>query len=241
MRAYAASLSRHGLALGILCGLLAPAWAAQDARSYAPAHPASAAAAPLFVFDIPAQPLHAALNQYADISGQPALFPSDIVGERSSTAVRGRYSAEQALRLLLQGSGLMADKRSSGLGHTFILQEIGTVPTAPRSDMAALFHEPGYAGLVQRRVWQALCADARVRPGDYSALLRFHLAADGRIGGARLIGSSGDARRDAALLQALQRVRIDRAPPAALARWPLTMVVAPTAADAGPQCEQEAG
>ncbi|APA68185.1 hypothetical protein YQ44_10495 [Janthinobacterium sp. 1_2014MBL_MicDiv] len=109
----------------------------------------------------------------------------------------------------------------------------------PRNGMAELFSENGYAGLVQMRIWQALCSDALTRPGNYTSLLRFYLETDGRIGGARLLGSSGDPRRDAALLHTLRRVHIGSVPPTAIARQPLTMLVAPNAPDAGPQCERQ--
>lgn len=209
-------------------------------------NPVSDAAAAAIAFNIPAQPLNAALNQYADTTGQPALFPSELVHARTSTAVHGLHSAEGALRLLLQGTGLMADKRSSGLGQTFILKEVGTAAAVPasalaRHGLAELFREDGYAGLVQMRVWQALCSDAHTRPGNYTSLLQFYLEPDGRIGAVRLLGSSGDARRDASLLHTLRGVHIGRMPPAAIARQPLTMMVAPNAPDVGPQCERQPG
>lgn len=244
MYRYAVRLSRHGAGL-LLCGLAGVAWAVEGMPPSlavvdgARPHLSFDTAAPLFYFDIAAQPLNSALNQYADTSGQPALFPSEIVGARISTAVRGRYSAEAALHILLQGTGLSADKRSSGLGQTFVLKKSAT----PRHGMAELFSEEGYPGLVQARVWQALCANARTRPGDYSSLLRFYLEVDGRIGGARLIGTSGDPRRDSALLETLRGVHIGRPPPAAIAQQPLTMMIAPNPPGAGPQCSQgqEAG
>ncbi|MDF3831999.1 TonB family protein [Cupriavidus basilensis] len=201
--------------------------------------PAAGESARLLDFDIPAQPLNAALNRYADATGKPALFPSDIVEGRMSSAVRGRYSAEAALLLLLGGTGLVADKRSSGLGQTFVLKEAGTKAGAPRGGMAALFSAQGYAGLAQARIWQALCANARTAPGSYSVLMRFHLDADGRIQGARLLGSSGDARRDAALLEALRGVHIERPAPPAIVQQPLTMVIQPNDPVTGPRCGQD--
>lgn len=190
-----------------------------------------------FVFDIPAQPLGAALNAYADITGRPVLVPSETLGRRVSAPVRGRHTAAAALQILLEGSGLVADRRSSPLGETFVLKAEGTAATeTPQSGMAALFGEEGYAGLLQARVWQALCADSRSRPGEYSAVLRFELDAGGRVGGTRLIGSSGDARRDAALLHTLRAVRIERAPPPAIVRQPLTIRIAPQGPGVGPRC-----
>lgn len=197
-----------------------------------------------FDFDIPAQPLNAALNQYANASGQPALFPSETVVGRRSTAVRGRYSAEEALRILLQGTGLAADKRHSDLGRTFVLKKGGEAPSPTanaQNAMDALFTEEGYPGLVQARIWHALCANAQTRPGDYGALLRFQLAADGGLGDARLVAGSGNPRRDAALIETLRQVRIERPPPAAVVRQPVTLSIGPGMPTGGLRCEPLAG
>jgi TonB family protein len=238
-------VSRHRVILQmLLCGLAAPAWGTDEVLHTAPGlvdmargTPASAAA-PLFDFDIPAQPLAAALNAYADTTGQPVLLPSEVIGRRFSAAVQGRHSAATGLQILLEGSGLAADRRSSPWGQTFVLKEKLATAAAPppQPGMAALFGAEGYAGLVQARVWQALCADRRSRPGDYGAVLRFELEADGHIGRTRLVGSSGDARRDAALLDTLRAVRIERTPPAAIARQPLTIRIAPAGPGVGPAC-----
>lgn len=246
VQTHTAGLSVPGAAFWLLCGLAAPAGAAEpvalpSATGVAYADAAVTPDGPLFDFDIPAQPLKAALAQYAYVSGRPALFPSEILGARISTAVEGRYSAEGALYRLLEGTGLIADKRSSELGQTFVLKESDVVPAAPRGGMAELFSEQGIAGLVQARVWQALCAHARTRPGSYTSLLRFHLEADGHVGGARLIGSSGDAGRDLALLEVLREVQIDRAPPAAIVQRALTMMVAPGDNAGGPRCASGQG
>ncbi|MCZ7140676.1 hypothetical protein O6379_24565, partial [Salmonella enterica subsp. enterica] len=83
----AAGVRRHGVILHmVLCGLAASAWGADEALHAAPAPGpvgvagggfASDGAAPLFDFDIPAQPLGAALNAYAETTGQPVLLPSE--------------------------------------------------------------------------------------------------------------------------------------------------------------------
>jgi iron complex outermembrane recepter protein len=57
-------------------------------------------------FDIPAQPLTDALLQYSEISGTKVFFSTALTKPLKSTAVKGRYSAAQALHKLLQDSGL---------------------------------------------------------------------------------------------------------------------------------------
>ncbi len=59
-------------------------------------------------FDIPAQPLDAALAQLARQAGLQLLAPPALVQGRPAGAVRGSMAAQDAARLLLQGSGLAA-------------------------------------------------------------------------------------------------------------------------------------
>lgn len=194
-----------------------------------------------FDFDIPAMPLAAALNLYAAVSERPALFDSEMTVGRTSSSVRGRYSPEAALHLLLEGTDLVAEKLESNVGETFLLKRAGTRAVVPNVGMAELFNADGYPGLVQARIWEALCADSRTAPGRYSSLLRFQVDAAGRIYGMRLLGSTGDSGRDAALLEALQHVQIDLAPPPTIVAQPLTMMVLPSDPKSGPQCMQAKG
>jgi TonB family protein len=236
----ASGLTRRGIAVWMLCGLAAPAWAADDsAQPPGGAQPAVAREArePLFAFDIPAQPLDAALYRYGDISRQPALFPSDMITGLMSSAVHGSYPAAAALRLLLEGTGLEAEKVASAQGDIFLLRKSGAGAVAPADDRVL----DGYPALIQARVVQALCADARTAPGSYRALFSVQVDADGRVGEVRLIDPSGDGRRDAALLSTLRQVRIGMPPPSAAMQQPFTMALSPTGAAAASPCVRQAG
>jgi len=89
-------LLSFAIALG--CGLLAaaPAVHAQAAQ----------AAASQYQYDIPAGPLGETLTRIARESGRGISVAPELVAGRSAPAVRGRYSAEDAARLALAGSGL---------------------------------------------------------------------------------------------------------------------------------------
>lgn len=227
-----------------LCALMAcraagPAWSADDAMA-SPLPPADGQALDGAVdFDIPALALGDALKHYAAQTRQPALFRSELLAQLSSSAVQGRYTPDDALRLLLEGTGLVAEKVRTGSGVTIALKAAPRPATGPHA--ASLGSLAGYPSLVQAQVWQALCGDARARPGAYRSLLRFEVDAAGRLRRARLLGSTGDALRDAAVLQALQRVRLPHAPPADLPQ-PLTLLVLPAnAGDAdGDRCRAAA-
>lgn len=233
---YSSRLSRYAAIFVVLCTLAASALGA----------PAGAVEAvpgtqeQSLDFDIPAQPLAAALQRYAVISSRPALFSSAMVAGRNSSAVQGSYTPEAALELLLEGTGLIAQKGKSGSSEAFFLKNIGTQSTA---------HLPpeglnrDYGGWVQARVWEALCADTRTAPGTYRALLRFEIDASGFVHQARLLTSTGNTGRDAAVLKILRQVHVDRPPPADMAQ-PLTMILLPRDQEHpgnAPRCNDDGG
>ncbi|WP_157128547.1 hypothetical protein [Cupriavidus sp. USMAA2-4] len=223
-------------------GLGVPAAAAQEhAPSSAGADiPAPDAATPPLAFDIPAQPLADALRQYALLTRQPALFRSEIVAGRVSSPVHGPYPPGEALQRLLEGTGLIAETVEGSTGKAFVLKAAGA---APAGGGAGLGNLTGYPGLVQTGVWEALCSNPRTAPGTYRSLLRFRVDAGGALRAVQLLGPSGDARRDAAIVAALQRVQLGAPPPADLPQ-PVIMLILPRAArgpDAGPRCAPASG
>lgn len=238
MRSYAAGLSRHGAALWVLCGLAGSAWATDGSAPPAPEGLSSVDSLPdgadhALDFDIPAQPLGDALKRYGALTRQPALFRSEILAGLTSSAVRGLYAPEAALRLLLDGTGLVAEKVQTGSGVTLALKAASVQATAPRA--ASLGNLAGYPSLVQARVWEALCDNVRTRPGTYRSLLRLQVDAAGQVQRARLLGSTGDAFRDAAILGTLQSVRLERSPPPDMPQ-PLTLLILPTDSSGGTRC-----
>jgi TonB family protein len=233
-----AGLNRHGIGIAfwILCGLATPVLGATDSVRPVPINAPADTTENLHDFNIPPQPLETALYQYAEISGQPALFASDMMDGRSSPGVYGRYSSAAALRLLLEGTGLVVEKIDSDHGRTFLLKDAGGADNNQNSvPSAAADNLNGYPGLVQARIWQALCADPHTAPGRYRSLFSFQVDATGHIQDAHLLDSSGNAQRDTALLATLQRVQLELPPPATLAQ-PLVMTLLPAAPNAGSPC-----
>ncbi len=57
-------------------------------------------------FNIPAQSLTSALNQFAKTSGLQVSYPAELTKGLSSSPVTGSYQPEAALGLLLGGTGL---------------------------------------------------------------------------------------------------------------------------------------
>lgn len=198
----------------------------------------AAAAAParqeLLDFDIPAQPLASALERYAVVADQTVLFSDALVEGRMSAPVKGRHVPQAALAMLLTGTGLMADGRGGQLKGTFVLRRLSDATSAAATEAGL---DRRYDGLVQARVWEALCAHPRTEPGSYRASLRLNIDPAGRLTEPHLIGSTGDAGRDRAMLAALNGLALDQPPPGDL-RQPLMLVILPRDRLAGRACRK---
>ncbi|MEG3088344.1 TonB-dependent receptor [Sphingomonas sp. PB4P5] len=72
-------------------------------------------------YDIASQDLGTAINVLAAASGQQIIVADSLVEGRRSGPVRGKYTAETALREMLRGSGL----RASLVGTTFVVRPEG--------------------------------------------------------------------------------------------------------------------
>lgn len=163
-------------------------------------------------FDLPSQPLGQALEQYDERTNLSVFFPSELAIGRVSHPVHGTFSNEQALRLLLQGTGLTMQAVAA---QAFVL--VPTVPdpgaaAKPTAEAAGLSSQRAYDGLLQARVLQMLCTRPDFSLGQYRLALSVRVNATGRIDQARLLDTTGNARRDSAIVEALQRVEVGQAP-----------------------------
>lgn len=112
-----AGLTRLLLTTSMLgCAVLVPAGA--GAQQTAPATAAETRA-----FAIPAQPLAAAIDAFIGASGWQISYSSALVAGKSSTAVSGRMTAEEALRRLVSGNGISV--RISAPGSAALFAEAG--------------------------------------------------------------------------------------------------------------------
>jgi hypothetical protein len=219
---------RHGAALWIVCGFAAQAWSAGSSATGTMQSTLSSTrtTAGTTDFDIAAQPLAQALDQYAVMSHQSVVFPDDLVSGRISAPVLGRFTPQVALHILLTGTGLLVNDVDENRDRTdaFVLQlaRPSAAPTHAGADRQ-------YDALVQSRVWEALCANPRTAPGDYRTVLRFHVDGTGRLQQASLLASTGSRQRDTAMLAILQALRIGQPPPDHLAQ-PIMLLILPRSA-----------
>lgn len=223
-------------ALALAIGMsLAQAGRAATPRLEAPSARAPAPRAVGMAFDLPAQPLAEALEAFGAMTGWSGFYQADDVASFRAPALAGRYTPEAALRLLLEGSGLAAHFTAP---EAFVLEARGEAAVAaPGAGTAPLPRDPVYDGLLQSRVREIFCRDARTAPDGWRVALSFHVDGQGRIERPMLLDSTGDAARDGAILQALRAVRVGRAPPVRSAGEPFVMLIVPRALAAGRDCE----
>jgi iron complex outermembrane recepter protein len=100
-------------------------------------------------FHIQSQAMSAALKEFADQAGVQIMFPPELVAGRISPVVQGEKSAAEALRQLLEGSGL----EFAVQGNTVAVRS----PGSPTADL-------GKSGQAEMRVAQAEAADS-ANPG----------------------------------------------------------------------------
>lgn len=222
---------------GLVCGLsLAGAPGIVRAQAQTTATQAAAGAGDRrFTFDIPAQPLDMALELFSTVSGRSALFSSALVAGRTASPVSGQYTALEALRRLVDGTGLAVETASTSGVSTFVLVPAARDATRTPSDEpdpAVRFAD--YDALVQTEVWQAICADTRTSATRYRALLRFRVAPDGRVVDVRVLSETSETPMARTLVDTLSRVRVSR-PPLPDMPQPFAMLILP-ASRGGPAC-----
>lgn len=173
-------------------------------------------------FDIPVQPLSAALQRYGSVTQLSVLAPSDLLRGRTSSALQGEYSPQEAIVLLLQDTGLQA-RFPGGDAVTVFAPDRQEGSMQARPDAASMSIDAidgvasrlhaGYVAQIQRRVIGGLCARPLMRPGSYRMVLRFQVSAVGKVEALRHAGGSGLARRDDAILETIEQMRFDPPPP----------------------------
>ncbi|MDD0968511.1 MULTISPECIES: STN domain-containing protein [Pseudomonas] len=189
---------------------------------------------------IPAQELARALDQFSRATGMAVLVDSQLSRGRRSLAVDGEFTAAEALRRMLGGSGLMA-KYSRDDAFTLQVAQVEEVPiTAEKPTPASAAVNRSYATAVQAAIERNLCRSPLTRPGSFRAVLQLWIGRDGVVQHNRLVTTTGDVRRDAALVDSFHTLRIDRPTPGAL-RQPVTLLLLPESSGKRMECTQWEG
>ncbi len=184
------------------------------------------AESPLLLLNLPAQDLEHALQAYSRATGMAVLVDRELTRGRRSISVRGRFTAQEALAMLLTGSGLMA-RYARDDAFTLQLPAVSQ-PPATRGAAArnAARINNSYATALQQAIETSLCRSPLTRPGSFRALVQVWVNPQGLIEHSRLVSSTGDEQRDEALVRNLGTTRVERPAPSSL-RQPVTLLLMP--------------
>ena len=188
-------------------------------------------------FDLPAQPLDAALVVFGEMTGYSVLVSSQLAAGRMAAPVRGEYTPAEALQRLLVGTQLGARFSGSKAFTLLALAGEASAPApaaAPGEPVAAAPALQAYAAVLQRSLTRALC---RLHPdafGRYRLAFQLWLDERGKVRDVHVLEPSGVAQRDRAVLARLRSLLMDGAPPSGLPQ-PLTILLTPRP-DPGADC-----
>lgn len=187
-------------------------------------------AAPV-AFDIPAQPLEAALDAYGAASRVQVLYETKLTAGRRSSALAGRYAPEAALRLLLSGSGLDFDY-TEDRSVTLVPARAVPPPVRQARSVADFGH---FLGGVQAGILAALCRRPELRPGHFRMAMQLRIGPSGAVEHPLLLSSTGNSVRDAAVIDILARLSFTEGPPADMPQ-PVTLVLSPDPSGGAEDC-----
>lgn len=210
------------LAIALLLALSSPytldSRSEESARTFGP-----------ILFNIPAQPLDSALQAYSRASGVDILYESGTAVQLMSSAVVGTFSRQSALEVLLQGTELKVRyTRSDAITISQPHYEANLPPLNPLTDadltldtLRVAAGEPADAAQMrefslstQADIEAALRKNARTSTGSYKASIRLWIDPQRTVRRAELAQSSGEAGRDASIVETLHGLVLRREPPA---------------------------
>ncbi|KGE69908.1 MULTISPECIES: secretin and TonB N-terminal domain-containing protein [Pseudomonas] len=198
------------------------------------------AESPLLSLNLPAQDLEYALQAYSRATGMAVLVDRELTRGRRSIGVRGRFTAQEALAMLLTGSGLMARYARSDAFTLQTPQVSQPPPTKGAAARSAARINNSYATALQQAIETSLCRSPLTRPGSFRALVQVWVNPGGVIEHSRLVSSTGDEQRDEALVRSLSAARVQRPAPSSL-RQPVTLLLMPDTTGMRMECTAAKG
>jgi hypothetical protein len=173
-------------------------------------------------FDIPAQPLDAALAEYFRLTGVQLLYDSAVTVGRRSVAIRGPHAPREALRLMLAGSGLVARYSRSNAAIIVPAADRGHRPlvplgrvvvreavTAPR---VSSLERITYYNLLEEELQTRLRTDERTARLVFRIVVALRVDQDGQLRDVRISRSSGRGATDRLVADVLGGAAVVRPP-----------------------------
>ncbi|RBL84498.1 TonB-dependent outer membrane receptor [Streptomyces cavourensis] len=166
-----------------------------------------------------------------------AVLVDERHARQAAPALSGRLTVMDALRRLLDGSGLRI-RQTDGEAIVVYAPSADGPGRAPLDAGPALRAEDipgasaggadfsGYIGRLQKALLRTLCGSAAARPGEYRLALQLRLDDGGHVTRLRLLDSTGSGRVDAAVTRALQGMDVGAPPPAGMPQ-PVSILLLP--------------
>jgi hypothetical protein len=189
------------------------------------------AASTSLAFNIPSQPLSAALEVYARVSRREVLYDGALSEGRRSSLVAGIYTPEVALQILIAGTGLWADFKDASF---FVVGPVPIDATARGSATRQQLDHRRYDGLLQAGLRTAFC-DAHIVPDSSRIAARLWIGQAGQVLQVKTLSSTGGNEMDRSVDAALRQINLGVAPPAGFAQ-PVTIVILPSDPDMQQDC-----
>ncbi|MGO4717471.1 STN domain-containing protein [Bradyrhizobium sp. 2TAF24] len=182
-----------------------------------------AAAEQRITFDIPAQPLDAALSAYGAATGIQLLFDPALTEGRRAASLKGTFTADAALGQLLAGTGIAA-RMIGDQGFTLVAMPVKGHARDSGEMSPSVRRFQSYSATLQRAMRNALCRFGETAPGAYRVLAQVWIGPSGATERAELLTSSGDAGRDAMLAASFRGLALGSLPPVDLPQ-PVTLLI----------------
>jgi hypothetical protein len=195
--------------------------------------PAVETGAPATTFDIPSQPLAAALDAYGTKASVQLFYDAGLVSGRISNAIRGTFSRTAALRMLLVGTGLAQASFDPGtITIVPLSKQLEAVDLRPAKARAIPFTP--YFALIQKKLRSALCQTTVAETDASEIRAQLWIAPSGDVAQAALLSSTGSTARDRVYLDVLGALAIGAPPPSM--PQPVTLVILPRSSPGAAEC-----
>ncbi|CAB3631213.1 STN domain-containing protein [Achromobacter pestifer] len=186
-------------------------------------------------YALPAQPLGDSLEAIGQLAGV-AVLVEERYARQLAPALSGRHTVLEALRRLLDGSGLRI-RQTDGEAIVVYAPSVAGPARAPAAITPLAAGDipgarsggadfSGYIGRVQKALLRTLCASAAARPGAYRLALQLRLDDGGHVTRMRLLDTTGSGQVDAAVTSAIQGMDIGVPPPAGMPQ-PVSVLLVP--------------
>jgi hypothetical protein len=171
-------------------------------------------------YDIQAQTLVAALAEFADQAGMAALVDAEVARDKTSSMVKGRLVPQDALRILLAGTGLSFRRVNDA---AFAVGPNTSEPAADGlSESRGNGAYDGYFARIQDQTERSLCKSPRIHVDGGRGVVQVWVGAAGAVDAVHVV-TPLDVERRVALSERIMRIRV--APPPAGLPQPLTMIL----------------